>query len=108
MNRSAQIIFTEEHPAFAGHFPGTPIVPGVLLLAEALAGLEQGGGVRLRCSRILNAKFLRAVKPGEIVDVEIKPHDPRHSQLRLSAGGALIAEARLEHPAQASNETRHD
>jgi len=30
-----------EHPALAGHFPGAPILPGVLLLDEMLRAVEQ-------------------------------------------------------------------
>lgn len=53
-----------DHPAFAGHFPGRPIVPGVVLLdhAIALAGewlqRDPGGW------RVDNAKFLHPVGPG--------------------------------------------
>jgi 3-hydroxyacyl-[acyl-carrier-protein] dehydratase len=108
MNKVAQIVFAQDHPAFAGHFPGTPIVPGVLLLAEALARLGVSAAAPLQCSRILSAKFLRPVHPGEIVDVELRARDTRHSELTLSTAGALVAEVRLEHPTEASNELSHD
>ena len=53
-----------DHPAFAGHFPGQPIVPGVVLLdhAVALAGqwLQRAPGGW----RVDNAKFLQPVGPG--------------------------------------------
>jgi len=100
MSRMAQIVFAADHPVFAGHFPGTPIVPGVLLLAEALERLAQQSAAPLNCVQIRSAKFLRPVHPGEVVDVELRARDPQHSQLTLSAAGGLIAEARLEHGAR--------
>ena len=53
-----------DHPAFEGHFPGRPILPGVVLLAEALAALE---AVTARAPHewgIANAKLLVPVAPG--------------------------------------------
>jgi 3-hydroxyacyl-[acyl-carrier-protein] dehydratase len=108
MSSNAQIVFASDHPAFAGHFPGAPIVPGVLLLAEALDRLAQGAARPLTCSRILNAKFHRPVRPGEIVDVELRARDARHSQLTLSSGGSLVAEARLEHTSASTDDLAHD
>ncbi|MCK6389869.1 MAG: beta-hydroxyacyl-ACP dehydratase [Azonexus sp.] len=53
-----------DHPAFPGHFPGQPIVPGVVLLDHALQLAAQ---LRPEISRwqIGNAKFLSPVGPGE-------------------------------------------
>jgi 3-hydroxymyristoyl/3-hydroxydecanoyl-(acyl carrier protein) dehydratase len=108
MSRTAQIVFAEDHPAFAGHFPGRPIVPGVLLLAEALERLSQAAATPLRCVRINSAKFLRPVQPGELLEVELRPRDARHSQLTLTAAGTLVAEARLEHGSELAAETRNE
>jgi 3-hydroxymyristoyl/3-hydroxydecanoyl-(acyl carrier protein) dehydratase len=53
-----------EHPAFEGHFPGHPILPGVVLLAEALAAIEAATGHAQQEWTISNVKFLRPVEPG--------------------------------------------
>ncbi|MBL0917736.1 MAG: hypothetical protein IBJ14_03465 [Hydrogenophaga sp.] len=53
-----------DHPAFAGHFPGRPILPGVVLLDEALrAARELAPGPS--AWSIPQAKFLQPVLPGE-------------------------------------------
>lgn len=42
------VLVPEQHPAFAGHFPGAPLLPGVVLLDEMLRVVEEargGGGV---------------------------------------------------------------
>ncbi len=53
------------HPAFAGHFPGAPIVPGVVLLDEALHALGAALGQDLSACRIGSVKFVSPVRPGE-------------------------------------------
>jgi 3-hydroxyacyl-[acyl-carrier-protein] dehydratase len=67
-------------PLFAGHFPGNPIVPGVLLI-EAVA---QTAGVMLASAAPQNAlrtallasvqhfKFLRPVTPGQQIRIETR------------------------------------
>lgn len=59
-----------DHPSFAGHFPGNPIVPGVVLLDEALQAIGEAVGMDLSACRINAVKFLSPVKPGEAVMVE--------------------------------------
>ncbi|HEY2035845.1 MAG TPA: hypothetical protein VGG96_02445 [Steroidobacteraceae bacterium] len=54
-----------DHPSFAGHFPGRPVLPGVVLLDEAIRAIELADGGASRCWRVGSVKFLRAVGPGE-------------------------------------------
>lgn len=57
-----------DHPCLPGHFPGHPIVPGVVVLDEAVAlllGRLPGAGL----AGILAAKFVAAVPPGAAVEV---------------------------------------
>jgi 3-hydroxyacyl-[acyl-carrier-protein] dehydratase len=60
--------FGGEEPFFQGHFPGNPIVPGVLL-AEAMAqtaGIAIGGpGKMFLLTAIRAMKFLRPIRPQE-------------------------------------------
>lgn len=51
------------HPALPGHFPGNPVVPGVLLLGQVLAGVNAELG--LAVSAVKHVKFTAALLPDE-------------------------------------------
>jgi 3-hydroxyacyl-[acyl-carrier-protein] dehydratase len=57
------------HSAFAGHFPGNPIVPGVVLLDEALYAIGRMIGLDASTCQVSTVKFLSPVRPGESVSV---------------------------------------
>ena len=59
-----------QHPAFAGHFPGSPMVPGALLLDEAVRVLSAAADHGAVQCEIAATKFLSAVRPGEALSVE--------------------------------------
>jgi 3-hydroxyacyl-[acyl-carrier-protein] dehydratase len=50
-----------DHPAYAGHFPGMPVLPGVVLLDSVLHALGSSGPGW----EVATAKFPSAVRPGE-------------------------------------------
>jgi 3-hydroxyacyl-[acyl-carrier-protein] dehydratase len=54
-----------DHPAYAGHFPGQPILPGVVLLDEALHALAAQQGGQDAGWQLKSVKFHSPVQPGE-------------------------------------------
>ena len=54
-----------DHPAYSGHFPGQPVLPGVVLLDATLHALERAGRGSAGAWEINSAKFPSAVRPGE-------------------------------------------
>ncbi len=79
MNDAAHWTVAPDHPVFAGHFPGTPIVPGVMLLDTALHAIAAATGIALDTCEIGSVKFLARANPGEELVI-------RHVR---SAGGAI-------------------
>ncbi len=63
MGLSLSLFIAADHPAYAGHFPGNPILPGVVLLDEALHTLAAREGFALPAGQIKSAKFFSPVVP---------------------------------------------
>ena len=66
----AQLRIPAAHPSLVGHFPGNPIVPGVVLLDHVLQAIQQNR--RYRLQSIASVKFLQPVVPDDVVDLEIR------------------------------------
>jgi 3-hydroxyacyl-[acyl-carrier-protein] dehydratase len=68
-------VFPPEEPFFRGHFPGEPLVPGVIL-TEALAqtaGIAAGQpGRSFRLTAIKGMKFPGAVRPSETIELRAR------------------------------------
>jgi len=60
----ARLAIARDHPAYAGHFPGRPMLPGVVLLSEALATIESVTGRPSKDWRVESVKFVGTVTPG--------------------------------------------
>jgi 3-hydroxymyristoyl/3-hydroxydecanoyl-(acyl carrier protein) dehydratase len=64
MRVEAALEIANDHPAYDGHFPGQPILPAVVILAEVLASVEAATGRAPQDWEISSAKFLAPVTPG--------------------------------------------
>ncbi len=60
----------EDHTAFAGHFPGFPILPGAALLDVVLHEIERARSIDLTQWSLASAKFLATVRPGDALTLE--------------------------------------
>lgn len=60
----------EDHAAFAGHFPGRPILPGAALLDVVLHEIERARSIDLTRWSVASAKFLATVRPGDALTLE--------------------------------------
>ncbi|HEY8856168.1 MAG TPA: hypothetical protein VIM43_02280 [Rugosibacter sp.] len=65
MNNPSHWTIPTDHPSFAGHFPGTPILPGVVLLDTALHAIAAATGIALDNCEISSVKFLIPARPGD-------------------------------------------
>jgi len=103
----AEKLVSSAEPAFAGHFPGRPIFPGVLII-EAMA---QAAGIWASVSSpalreklsvlagVDDVRFRRQVVPGDVLVLEARALAARSKLSKFEAkatiGGELVAEAIL-------------
>lgn len=88
-----------DHPAFMGHFPGRPIVPGVLLLDRTQRAIESKIGMLIE--GLPTAKFHSPAIPGEELELEydivksIVHFQIRCRVRRIASGRFVIAPSSL-------------
>lgn len=82
---------SRDHPLLAGHFPGHPIVPGVVLLREVLETLRQGLAVPLFVTGLPAVKFSAPLKPGEVVMIRVETETTTHATFSCQVEARLIA-----------------
>jgi 3-hydroxyacyl-[acyl-carrier-protein] dehydratase len=93
-----------DEPHFAGHYPGRPIMPGVLLCEAALqagcylmmfrAGADRPAGDPV-VTRMNDVRFKRMVKPGDVLEIEATHQESKLGAHFLKAilrsGGQMVA-----------------
>ncbi len=87
-----------DHPAFDGHFPGRPVLPGVALLAEALAAAGASSGTPGHQWSVQSVKFLSPVSPGTQLVLSHRLQDARTARFEIRCGARLVASGVLGRP----------
>lgn len=80
-----------DHPAYAGHFPGQPILPGVVLLDAALFALAAACGAATAPCLIKSAKFLSPVVPGDALTLRADPAATGGFRFEIASGSRAVA-----------------
>jgi len=87
-----------EHPSLAGHFPGNPVVPGVVVIDHVLAAVEAWLGELPAALRLPQVKFMHSLLPGDDATIELQ-RSGRLVRFRVIADDRLLASGDIELPA---------
>ena len=85
--------FTADHPSLPGHFPGRPLVAGVLLLEEVARALRAWRGQRMACVR--EAKFVAPLGPEQDAELRLTPAGAQ-VRFEIRRDGSLLARGLVE------------
>lgn len=106
MQFDATLHIARDHPAFAGHFPGAPIVPGVVLLDAAVHAAMQhlcasrsgDGKTASPVCQINSVKFLSPVGPDEALCISFASSASGSLRFDISNSGQKVATGTLVLP----------
>ena len=87
----AQFRIAASHPALPGHFPGAPVVPGVVVLDEVRAIAERWLGAPLALAGLPQVKFSAPLLPGRTARVRLQREGARLRFTVSDAAGAPLA-----------------
>lgn len=90
--------FAADFPGFAGHFPGYPVLPAVVQVLAAQLVVEQRLDTPLTLQRLERAKFLKQVRPEQLLWVICRERQCDGRQVwdaRLKADGEPAAAFRM-------------
>ncbi|MDQ3288980.1 MAG: hypothetical protein M3Q42_12120 [Pseudomonadota bacterium] len=103
-----------DHPCLPGHFPGRPLVPGVVLLErviEAIASecLALGLPVSAESLRLPQVKFMQPLLPGETARIQLERIAASlRWRFRVLRGPTLLASGEISHAAPAEYSAEQD
>lgn len=84
-------VVPHDHPCLAGHFPGNPIVPGVLLLEQVAHAAAAWLGESLVIHQFNQVKFLSPLRPDEVLEIFLGGERPQ-LRFRCECEGRLLAQ----------------
>lgn len=88
-----QFSIPHDHPSLPGHFPGHPVVPGVVVLERVIEAIESAHGP-LPALRLPQVKFLQPLLPGEQARIVLEGDAPRW-RFRVLRGETLLASGEI-------------
>ncbi len=93
-----QFTIPSDHPSLRGHFPGNPVVPGVVVLDRVLDAVQVASGAPVGALRLPQVKFMQPLLPGQPATVGVDGVGPKwrfrvhHGERLIASGEVLLVE----------------
>jgi len=91
MSDVAPLTIPKDEAYFAGHFPGNPLVPGVVVLQYVVEEIERRVGTGQVPHQIPAVKFLAPLRPGDRMTIELEFTGAASVRFTCRAGDRPIA-----------------
>lgn len=89
--QTSTFVVGAEHPSLPGHFPGSPVVPGVVVLDQVLKAAELWGTRSVRITGLKQVKFHAPLLPAEQAEVALETAGTA-LRFQVTREGQLIAQ----------------
>jgi len=93
-NHQSQAVISADHPSLSGHFPGNPVVPGVVIL-EQVANALHAWKPALKISGFPSVKFHHIIRSEEPFDILLSQTKENRYHFECNSAGQLIASGQL-------------
>ena len=83
---------------FQGHFPGTPVAPGVCVIAAVLEAVRDALGTPVQMKRLASAKFFVPIRPGDAITMNVTVDDitaPGQIRASFASAGKKVAQVSM-------------
>ena len=97
MGTERTITIDRNHPSIAGHFPGHPVVPGVVMLGEVMNAIREMIKENIEFVGMPSAKFMSPLNPGEPFMVKLDQESGAAVAFTCTVGSRLIASGCLRY-----------
>lgn len=91
---SYEFSISNTHPCLEGHFPGDPIVPGVVIVDEVMQGLLLKKNT-LKITHLTSVKFLKVIKANQTVQVNMTEKKPGYLQFECFSNDLICASGKI-------------
>jgi 3-hydroxymyristoyl/3-hydroxydecanoyl-(acyl carrier protein) dehydratase len=96
MGYERTVSIRHDHPSLAGHFPGHPVVPGVVLLDEVLSIVREVSGAAQSVTGLPLVKFSSPLRPGEVVTIHVDLDGASGAAFSCRVETRLVASGTIE------------
>ena len=94
-----------DHPSLAGHFPGHPVVPGVVMLGEIMNAIRAIVKENIEFVGMPSAKFMSPLNPEEPLTIKLDQQGDGAMEFTCTTGPRLIASGCLRYQVVADDAT---